>query len=494
MKTLITLFTILLLLKARLFAQQGIDTAYDFCTDERIVSSIYSCLADTDFFLITGVTATKDTSEEHSFIASLQYDGSINWVKKTFFAGELNSAQSYKGIIKISPDKFLYIGSIYNFNYSVCYPYLYFFNANGDSICYKSYTDTAGIKYFSGATVHNNHIITAGTDFDTQNNIASLWIAKYDLSGNTVWQKNMFFSPAIPGNNNITLSADGKSYLVVGPMYDSVKNIFTSGMVKLDTDGHVLWMKSLPKPAHRHYNDMDIVTIPSGGYYFVSSISKSSILAPDSSYIYYGKLDENGDTVWTKTFRELFYNCKGYQLQLTPDNKHIIFLTGPYSGEKSGFMKTDTNGNVIWYSIPYYQKTSNGILHSLSISPGNKYVLCGYTLDITNPLSWVIITDSNGRRFPGDDAIQPLNINHRTKNLHNNIKIYPNPTSNNITIEGIQPATIIQLFDVTSRLVINTTAQQPTATISTHTLAAGTYILQLTLPDGEKRNSKITKR
>ncbi|HEY1032561.1 MAG TPA: SBBP repeat-containing protein, partial [Flavipsychrobacter sp.] len=66
-----------------------------------------------------------------------------------------------------------------------------------------------------------------------------------------------------------------------------------------------------------------------------------------------------------------------------------------------------------------------------------------------------------------------------TTTLLNNIKIYPNPVTDAIHIEGIQTATTIQLFDVTGRLVINTTAQQSIATIGTHTLAVGTYILQL---------------
>jgi hypothetical protein len=78
--------------------------------------------------------------------------------------------------------------------------------------------------------------------------------------------------------------------------------------------------------------------------------------------------------------------------------------------------------------------------------------------------------------------------------LLNGIKIYPNPVTDALHIEGIQPATTIQLFDVTGRLVATATAQQATATISTNTLAAGTYILQLTLPNGEKLNSKITKQ
>jgi hypothetical protein len=78
--------------------------------------------------------------------------------------------------------------------------------------------------------------------------------------------------------------------------------------------------------------------------------------------------------------------------------------------------------------------------------------------------------------------------------LLNGIKIYPNPVTDAIHIEGIQPATTIQLFDVTGRPAISTTSQQSIATISTNALAAGTYILQLTLPNGENLNSKITKQ
>ncbi len=159
-------------------------------------------------------------------------------------------------------------------------------------------------------------------------------------------------------------------------------------------------------------------------------------------------------------------------------------------GEMITFNATPVNGGT----KPVYQWTRNNadVIGAISNTWGSPSLANADTICVVMTSNYRCPSPATAKSNCIVVQINTTSIDNAT--LLNGIKIYPNPTSNNITIEGIQTATTIQLFDVTGRQVINTTAQQSTATINTHTLAAGTYILQLTLPNGEKLNSKITKQ
>jgi hypothetical protein len=71
--------------------------------------------------------------------------------------------------------------------------------------------------------------------------------------------------------------------------------------------------------------------------------------------------------------------------------------------------------------------------------------------------------------------------------------IYPNPTNDKLTIEGIDKGTKIQLSDVLGRVVIKATATSETTELTMSHLAAGSYMLTLSKDNGDRMSVKVVK-
>jgi hypothetical protein len=67
----------------------------------------------------------------------------------------------------------------------------------------------------------------------------------------------------------------------------------------------------------------------------------------------------------------------------------------------------------------------------------------------------------------------------------NSIEVYPNPTSDNLTIKtAIDGAWNIVLYDVNAKSVLQQNELAPTASVDISELPTGTYLLQLSKADG----------
>ena len=71
--------------------------------------------------------------------------------------------------------------------------------------------------------------------------------------------------------------------------------------------------------------------------------------------------------------------------------------------------------------------------------------------------------------------------------------IYPNPTSDKLTIEGVGKGTRIQLNDVLGRVVIKATATNETTELTMSHLASGSYMLILSKDNGDRMSVKVVK-
>lgn len=57
--------------------------------------------------------------------------------------------------------------------------------------------------------------------------------------------------------------------------------------------------------------------------------------------------------------------------------------------------------------------------------------------------------------------------------------VYPNPTSDHLTISGLEAGTVIRIYANDGKLIETTTADNNTATLPVSHLAQGTYLLQI---------------
>lgn len=94
--------------------------------------------------------------------------------------------------------------------------------------------------------------------------------------------------------------------------------------------------------------------------------------------------------------------------------------------------------------------------------------------------------DHDGQSFYSEERIV------RFKN-GNAIVIYPNPTTNNVQIEGLEGTEMIRIYDVAGRMVYHTEAKNVTETIQLNNLSEGTYQVTITQTNGDVATHKIVK-
>ncbi|HSW55158.1 MAG TPA: T9SS type A sorting domain-containing protein [Ignavibacteriaceae bacterium] len=129
-----------------------------------------------------------------------------------------------------------------------------------------------------------------------------------------------------------------------------------------------------------------------GGFIVAATTSSFGAGGQD---IYLIKSDENGDTLWTKTFGGAG-NDRAANVDQTNDNGYAIFgTTNSYGNGGDDFLlwKTDSLGNTEWFKT-YGGITNEKANEGQQLSEGT-YIIVGDSVG-QNTYAWIIKTDENG--------------------------------------------------------------------------------------------------
>jgi hypothetical protein len=198
------------------------------------------------------------------------------------------------------------------------------------------------------------------------------------------------------------------------------------------------------------------------------------------------------------TFDDLGANpaTTGYRYKLKSKNAHGVLSL--FSDFHNTIYLTNTGGNFSWtpyqvenittpvftYNV-YRDDNSTGNFQPIGNTTGNQfgytdinfssfpfasyYVEAVMTSGVCNPTrSSITAARSNVKHF-GTTEVQQFSINTA-------IKIYPNPAGNILNITGITSKTIVHLYDVVGKLVIEKEVEN-NCIINTNQLANGIYSL-----------------
>lgn len=500
------------------YAQKGLDMLYNFSDKpDYFNNTAFSCYADSNMFYVVGnnVDSESDTIYvERSYIARFSYDGTLQWVYKLQLPYWGNGINGNDCLMKQRNGSYVVggYGADYDINPNVVVfqPYFYLFDSRGDSLGVKSYNDTVQTRFIASmCSDAQNNIIAAGTiysstmtqsswDHEYYYDSMAIWLVKLDSAGNMKWQKainwNQTGSMAL---DKVVLSADGQSYVLSGFSYDKHTNKTKTFLIKTDTSGEIIWENKLPRLYQFGFygvtnqpSEADIIAAPKGGYYFTSVYGTDSLNVERATY-YFGKLNEAGDTIWTKVYMRdtgVLENEGGYRIALSKDGSLIIRGLNGYHTYIPTLFKTDSNGNVLWYReqqrIAHFYPTQ--FLHTLSVAPNGDILSVGYIqtgfglpgiYDTVGSISWIVLTDSNGMRYPNDTTLLGLSVTALTNAVQ--IKVYPNPFAQQITIEGTTPGWQISVTDMTGRQVYTCYAQEGKQVMDLHRLTKGMYLITM---------------
>lgn len=167
---------------------------------------------------------------------------------------------------------------------------------------------------------------------------ADVYLIKTDAWGDTIWSRTIG-SPLYEEAYDVAVTPDG-GYIITGisGIYHGVSNDIY--IVKISTAGYLVWERSYGGPGFDC--GYSVVALSSGGYLVAGSVQ-------DSAQHYRAcllRLNESGDSLWSRTYGTNVYSTVARSVAVTPDGGYII--TGRHESNLVLLLKTDSLGHTEW--------------------------------------------------------------------------------------------------------------------------------------------------
>jgi uncharacterized delta-60 repeat protein len=332
-------------------------------------------------YIVTGHTDTFGAGSYDFWVVKLTPDGAVEW-QKTYGGSGLDAAYD---IIQTTDNGFIVTGNTelgaggyYDF-------WLLKLHPDGTVQWQKTYGDSANDYPRSIQQTVDGGYVVAGDSGDY------VWVLKTDSNGIIEWQKKYGEAISIEEANSIRQTSDG-GYIVSGST-DSIAGVKDIWLLKLTSGGLVSWQKTFGGAATDNSSAVEQTT--DGGYI----VSGNTYSFGAGSYDFWLlKLDSNGNVVWQKTYGGARLDIS-YSVIQTTDNGYLLSgYTNSFGAGASDvwILKLDSNGNVNW------QKTYGGADDDLTISiqlvSDGGFVAAGHTASFGSGSTdfWVLKLDSNG--------------------------------------------------------------------------------------------------
>jgi hypothetical protein len=215
-----------------------------------------------------------------------------------------------------------------------------------------------------------------------------VWLVKMDQMGDTLWTKT-YGGPGIDEGNSIQQTSDN-GYILAGAKSNNLQ-IYDAWLIRTDENGDTIWTKTYGE----NFGEENILSVrqtSDNGFIFTGFASTQTTFSRD---VWLVRTNENGDTLWTKTFGGTGPDLGNSVLQ-TSDNGFIVTGSTRVIGNNSDLflIRTDENGDTLWTKIYNGQPSFNTVDEGRDIIElsDNGFIILGFS----NANVWLLRTDENG--------------------------------------------------------------------------------------------------
>ncbi|MCT4622847.1 MAG: T9SS type A sorting domain-containing protein [Schleiferiaceae bacterium] len=280
--------------------------------------------------------------------------------------------------------------------------------------------------------------------------IAGAELTKFDVQGNIKWQKPFSSAQAM-------YAIQDNGYVVAGMVFQSGSLSTGIFVAKYDSLGNNDWYK-----VYNHmylFNTSNNCLLKTTGGYVISGMKYN--WGEGGATLF--KVDHQGDSLWTQYYGD--YN-RSYAVV---ENNLGYVLAGRTKGLSTFLMQTDFNGIELCSDSLRAGKDEESYPKSL-VKTGFGYVVAGST------------KAQDGKFYPGlfrtDTACVLYNVSIDQLEQENlNVKVYPNPSHNWITIKYPEEFEHYLIIDVTGKTIDHGKLQDNRVDVSF--IPAGMYLLHL---------------
>ncbi|MBD3582375.1 T9SS type A sorting domain-containing protein [Flavobacterium selenitireducens] len=473
------------LIWARNYGSENNDSLISITTDDS--GNLY--LLGTYQVSISLGDTTLTTSSPSAFVSKLDANGDVIWAKS-------NIGQSHgwnAGGIAVDSDENVYFSGVYNSetlrfgNIELSYanfvsggmnaavPFLVKMDPAGETVWAKTAgraSANTGSTFANGVAVDSAGNVYATGSFSVPvlsfgqvtmtKAVPSMWnynmyLVKYDSNGNVVWGKHagtnfenttMGYDVAIDAQQNVIATGTFANTIAWDGVSLSASSGSTPYILKCDTNGVILWARSVFGTIEA--NHMRNVKTDAGSNIYLSG--------------------NTGSTT------EMFGNG--------------VTLTTPQGGS-AYIVKFDPDGTAVW--VQKVGKIENYNTSAFAMVSENEFYLAGtFTENQLNFGSIPLLKDSgtNYNLFLGRMLYVPLSVDEQA---FAGCKVYPNPTRDNVTVDGLRAVTAFKVIDASGRVISDGTIDPKANSIVLYGWPNGMYYLKLEDSFGKLSIFKIAK-
>ena len=290
-------------------------------------------------------SSLQQTSDRGFIIAGLSYsfsglgaylvktaeNGTLEW-QRSFHRGTLPAG--FQAVTSTTDGGYAAAGwTEYVPSTGIIASYLIKTNASGDTLWTRVYPFTVhGLASALQQTTDGGFIMTGEVN-------SQLYVMKTNTNGDTTWVR------IFPGNGHgtsVQQTSDG-GFIVLGWGQDSFIRYLK--FVKLDSTGTTQWQKTFGETNNFSYSGAVRQTIDGG--YIISGDYAAGVGGGSQAYMI--KTNAVGDTTWTRKYFPPGYH-HGASVSQTFDGGYIVAgVAGPNVNVQDAFlMKTNENGDSVW--------------------------------------------------------------------------------------------------------------------------------------------------
>ena len=265
-------------------------------------------------------------------------------------------------------------------------------------------------------------------------------IAKFNSSGTLQWQKKITYLMAETADS-IVVDDSGNIYIQGGGGRGGISPYTTwdASLVKLDTNGTILWQKSFDNNSLSNFSGNELLSIDPSGNVITSFLNSNDPIVI--------KFDSSGNIVWQKQLAFTAPSGSSYSHSgLDTDQLGNIFIGGFYQLDtdtytKIYFIKLDPDGNILYERTLTQSGSGNLILNELTLGRNDEIILTGagqqgslisrLPNDGSRTGTWDTFTYSESSYFSlSSSSLSPINSSYSTVNAAYSVTTYtPTVTS-----------------------------------------------------------------
>lgn len=272
------------------------------------------------------------------------------------------------------------------------HPYLVKTDANGNSIWERIYPANAGAGLYEvHQTSDGGYVVVGG--ISPSMGEGYIYLIKTDADGDTIWTRT-YGGENLDSGKSVQQTWDG-GYIITGCTYyyengDPISYIL---LLKTNANGDSLWMRTYD---YIYGGGYSVLQNRDGDYVITGYAWEEGAYYGD---VYLIKTDQDGDTLWTRTYGGVF-NEVGRFVQQTSDGGYIIAGCTMPSGAGMVdvyLIKTDAEGDTLWTRTYGGYNIDDGYCVDQTFDGG--YIITGYTKSFST-VTWadlyLIRTDEVG--------------------------------------------------------------------------------------------------